>query len=215
MKKILKIVIKLLAIYFIFSAGMLTVHMQNEYETKQAFKTYGTDDFFNKHYLNHRRSFKGVPKIKSTDKQLVDLGKALGLKHIDKVAIVTESQGGASGNYHDGQRIIYISKNQPEKNIKETLAHEYLHFVWFEHETLLSNDNQLQTELIKLFLNNNNFHNWIDANYIKKNKYHPSELFSIACTELKDDQLEPYTLSQCNKWVDRSKLPIATEDKHF
>lgn len=216
MKKILKLFLTAVVIYLAFSAGILFMNINHEKYTNEAQSFYGTDAFFEKYYLNYRRSLKGVPRIQSTDKQLVELGKTIGLKHIDKVTIRTEESHKKElyGYYDDRSRSIHINKNQSDDRLKTALAHEYLHFIWFEPESLLSTDGKLSSELVKLH-NIPRFFNHIKTKYIDENIYHTSELFSFACTELKDDQLEPYTLSQCNKWVDRSKLPIATEDKHF
>ncbi len=115
------------------------------------------------------------------------------------------------GYYHDKTRIININKNVSEDKLKTALAHEYLHFIWFEPESLLSTDGKLHSELVKLH-GNANFHNHIKSKYIDKGLYHTSELFSFACTEFPDNKLEAYTLEQCNKWIDRSKLVI--EEKY-
>ena len=212
MKKALKILFTTIFIFTIFSVGRLSVNIENELYTKNAQQTYGSDEYFDSFYLNKRRSLRGIPKIDYQDGYFGKIGKEVGLKHIDKLNIVSKNPqktfSDQCGKYDVDSRTIYLEKTGDEKIDKANLAHEYLHFIWFEPETLISTDQKLHSKLMSFYNSNIRIKGILDKYYVPNDYFHFSELFSYACTEFNDNELDKYIVFQCNKWVNRDKLSL-------
>lgn len=168
------------------------------------------DDWFEK----NAKTRTGQPE------DLLKIADEIGLKHIRKVnlAYMEPNSNGFVGQYHQGVgaqhggsdkdgRIIRIARGMDREDLKVFLAHEYLHYIWLNSATMQS-DQTLEERLMSMYA-----HNWQlqerVANYAKRGRLSLTELFSYTCTEFSDKYMDKYVLSQCNKWIDRSKLRFA------
>lgn len=98
---------------------------------------------------------------------------------------------------------IQVAQGLTIEQETRTLAHEYLHYVWYKVMTV--NDRiELNDKLQVLLANDPAMQKRVEP-YVKIDRLNNSELFSIYCTESTDS----YMLSiveDCNKYIDRSKL---------
>ena len=106
------------------------------------------------------------------------------------------------GNSHT----IYILNNSPEKTVKNTMAHEYLHYVWYK-ENLESKGN-LVSLLENFYASSPTLRQRIDPYYTKDgNALEATEIFSYSCTEINDGSLGEIA-TWCNKYIDTQSVPV-------
>lgn len=86
--------------------------------------------------------------------------------------------------------------------VKSTVAHEFLHYAWYKDN--LDSDTGLVQGLNNLFNDSQNLRSRM-SDYISQNAVSPTEIFSIACTELPDGELQGIA-AYCNKYIDTSTL---------
>lgn len=150
-------------------------------------------------------------------KELLKVADEIGLKHIRKInlAYKEDNSNGYDGEYHQGLgaqysdnvkdgRIIYMARGMSRENLKTILAHEYLHYIWL-NSTSMQSDQTLEERLMSMYANNWQLQDRV-VDYAKRGRLNLTELFSYTCTEFSDKYMDKYVLSQCNKWIDRSKL---------
>jgi len=139
------------------------------------------------------------PKLLS---QLESLGATytsdLGLSYDDPNAVPSQK-----GSYRN--KVLTVESSVSDEEEIRTLAHEYLHHVWYQVlsiekridltvklETLLQGDKGMQSR-VKL--------------YVERDILNASELFSIYCTESTDSYMLS-VVDECNKYIDRTKLVL-------
>lgn len=146
---------------------------------------------------------------------LLRMADDIGLKHIRKtnLAYADNLSFGtfeAAGTYNNGDygdpdgRTIRISKDWDDTTKRTILAHEYLHYIWF-NSAVLQNDFKLEQRLMHMYDNIP----WLRdrlSQYRSNKIVSRTELFSYVCTEVSDGHMDEYVLQQCNKWLNRSKL---------
>lgn len=99
---------------------------------------------------------------------------------------------------------ISIKKGLELNSEKMAVAHEYLHHIWeagLDYQT----QHDLTSQLMTLYGNDE----WMKSRtdfYSDTSMLLPTELFSFYCTEVGDQHLSEYVLSQCNTHIDRSAL---------
>lgn len=169
----------------------------------------GADD---KWFEENARTRTGQPE------DLLQLADEIGLKHIRKInlAYIDNVVGeNTVGLYHQGQgahgnssdkdgRTIHIFRGLSYEEKKTFLAHEYLHYIWF-NSAALQWDNTLEARLMGMYANNWQLRDRLTG-YANRGMLNLTELFSYACTEFSDRYVDKYIIDQCNKWVNRSKL---------
>ena len=172
-------------------------------------QTYGgaNDEWFEK----NAKTRTGQPE------DLLKMADEIGLKHIRKTNLAyvddlnssTFEVGGVydNGDYNspDG-RAIRIRKDWDNTTKRTILAHEYLHYIWF-NSAALQNDFKLEQRLVHMY----DSIPWLRdrlSQYRNNKIVSRTELFSYACTEISDSYMDEYVLQQCNKWVNRSKLTL-------
>lgn len=163
-------------------------------------------------YINSQdKSSDNTPDIASEsitqDPDVLNTVKSVGAKDYEKLTMVS---GGAfplsctenTGCYADG--IIFLEEGY--KTDKTTVAHEYLHYMWYKNQ--LDKDDRLVSDLISSYARTIEFQNLISKYYIDRGILVPTELFSFACTEIQDSHLTPYIVQKCNEYIDRSTLQM-------
>lgn len=105
---------------------------------------------------------------------------------------------------YNGTTVEVAQGLTPDKELR-TVAHEYLHYVWYK---IMTTDKRIELngKLQTLLANDAGMQKRV-APYVKIDRLNNSELFSIYCTESTDS----YMLSivdECNKYIDRSKLVL-------
>ena len=174
--------------------GAIHTSIRNELTSKDKMANYGIN-FYDKY--SRTRNFSGILKPDRQDQKLVEVGKSIGLKYIDAVSVYysdntnTEDFKDPDGTYDDIKHEIVIRKGLSDSAEKELLAHEYLHFMWYEPETLLYRDVYLANDLMAVYENNEKLKNQLEI-YKKHNRVSTTELLSYSCTILRDDELTPY-----------------------
>lgn len=110
-----------------------------------------------------------------------------------------------AGNWSYG--VLTIREGVEGDELAVVVAHEYLHHVWFK---MLDDDTKtkLASDLIYKFAKDPAMQDRVKQ-YADKQMLQPTELFSYYCTEVSDEALSPYVVSQCGKYIDRSALRIA------
>lgn len=99
---------------------------------------------------------------------------------------------------------ITILSGRSTDDTKRTLAHEYMHHIWY---TKLNRDEQnvLSSNLISSYSKDQGMQAHL-LNYSNKGTLTPDELFSAYCADSSDSYLTPEILATCNKYIDRSAL---------
>lgn len=167
----------------------------------------------------------GINSIPKThDLELLAMANELKLD-VSKLNLVYTDEmmkiDGSVGEYHSASDSIYIRKTIPSnmspqtsENIKQTIAHEYMHHVWSKNGNgpFLSND-YINDEFVKLAANNQFIKDKAQTGIYTTDdgtkSLSNSEMFAYACTELSDESLADYPsiLVMCNKYIDRNELP--------
>lgn len=208
MKKVILIIIAAIIIFVLGFAAGETSRMNLENEEN---RIKGTDEWFDKHAMARA----GQPE------ELLRLADEVGLKHIRKTNLryvdknQLEGSDWAYATYHNTQpdgfgsgRYINIVRGSLEKdgfeNLKVTLAHEYLHYIWQNNEKM-QNDENLEAGLLKMYGELPYLQERLKP-YIKDRKFTLTELMSYSCTEIADKYMDGYVLDECNKWINRSRL---------
>jgi len=144
------------------------------------------------------------PVIKQ-EKQLYDLLGTIqtGDVDIEYLELSFGNLGDNRGQYNYYN--ITIRNNLGINELKRTLAHEYLHFVWFEVMTE-SERTRLGDALNAAYAKDPDMQIRMDV-YIEKGTFQPTELFSIYCTESTDSYMLAI-VQDCNKYIDRSKIVL-------
>lgn len=125
---------------------------------------------------------------------------------LEKASGCYKSYVNLDGSLNYGQIEISEDLNTEEEN--RILAHEYLHHVWAKHiERNPSLRNKITSDLITMHGRDNQFQNRVET-YSDNGILIPTELFSYYCTESSDFYLSESILSECNKYIDRSKLKL-------
>lgn len=105
-----------------------------------------------------------------------------------------------TGKFLYGKMTILKGLNQ--NDYLSSVAHEYLHHVWF---ALMDEPTKtkLTSDLIAMYGNDSPVRSrakW----YSDEQKLQPTELFSIYCTESTDGYLTGYVRSECEKYINRN-----------
>lgn len=195
MKKLLKIIIKL---------GLLVAFGLLCYST-------GVTNGINRIPRTHDPEL-----LAMADELRIDVSN-LNLVYTDEMMVNDE----AVGEYHRASDSIYIRKTIPSNirpqtsdNVKQTIAHEYMHYVWSRNGNgpYLNND-YINAEFVKLATDNQFIRDKAQEGVYKTDDgakgLSNSEMFAYACTELSDESLADYPsiLTMCKRYIDRSKLP--------
>jgi len=120
------------------------------------------------------------------------------LRYDDPNAVATQK-----GSYKN--KVLTVESSVSDEEEIRTLAHEYLHHVWYTVMTFKEHVN-LSDRLTILLANDKDMQTRVSP-YTETRTLNASELFSIYCTESTDS----YMLSivdECNKYIDRSKLVL-------
>lgn len=108
-----------------------------------------------------------------------------------------------SGEFSHGE--VAIARGLDAEELKRTLAHEYLHHVWYA--VLDENErNELTSYLIVMYGDDEYMKQYTMTDYAEDGVLLPTELFSFYCTESSDAYLHEVVLNSCNEFIDRSKL---------
>lgn len=135
------------------------------------------------------------------------------------ISYINKYNDGRTGDYtppYDGDTIIDETKTNKKiasitilsgrsaDETKRTLAHEYIHHIWY---TKLNRDEQniLSSNLISSYGKDQGMQAHL-LNYSNKNTLTPDELFSAYCADSSDSFLTTDILATCNKYIDRSAL---------
>lgn len=114
----------------------------------------------------------------------------------------------ADGCYYNFQKTIKIKRNNNKTALRTILAHEYLHYVWYENN--LDADSRLVSDLIALYGRYPEFRQRIaglDGHYQASGRLLPTELFSYGCTEISNAKLGSYIAEKCRQYININKLP--------
>lgn len=114
----------------------------------------------------------------------------------------------ADGCYFDFQKTIKMKRNNNKTALRTILAHEYLHYAWYENH--LDTDSRLVSDLIVLYGRYPEFRQRIagvDGHYQASGGLLPTELFSYGCTEISDAKLGSYITEKCKQYININKLP--------
>ncbi len=141
-----------------------------------------------------------------SDGQLIPILEDVAIGTTDELSIIYDD----TLEYSDAKAVyssltIYVKPGIDLEKSKVVIAHEYLHYVWYEMMTegqrstvtskvigLYAKDIATQTRTIP---------------YQNTNTLLPTELFSIYCTESSDKYIATI-LDDCSKYIDRSKLVL-------
>lgn len=103
-------------------------------------------------------------------------------------------------------KLTVLQGLDPEQE-KISVAHEYLHHVWFKLLDVQAKDN-LTAQLIGMYGNDPVIRDRVKE-YVAAGNLYPTELFSYYCTESSNGYLTQYVLDTCNKYINRSVLRLA------
>lgn len=116
----------------------------------------------------------------------------------------------------DGDRTIAVVQNSPY--IKLSLAHEYLHYVWYKKLTMTEKVS-VNKEVINLYNQDDGMKRrmtYYSSKYGENGDIYSTngdtfttELLSTYCTESSDQYLSQSVLNVCNKWINRGALEYA------
>lgn len=146
---------------------------------------------------------------------LLVMADKIGLKHIRKTNVVyvdSDDTVAVHGTYSNGLygdpdgRTIRVARNLSDSAKRTTLAHEYLHYIW-HNSAALQNDMKLEQKLLNMY----DITPWLRnrmSPYRSNQMVSRTELFSIACTEISDGNIDTYVRQQCDKWIHRSELEM-------
>ena len=146
-----------------------------------------------------------VKPVINQEKQLYDLLNTIrtGDVNIEYLKLSFGNNEDTRGHYNDHS--ITISKDLGVDDSRRTLAHEYLHFVWFEVMTEVDRT-RLGDALNAAYAKDPDMQIRMDI-YIQNGIFNDSELFSIYCTESTDSYMLAI-VQDCNKYIDRSKIVL-------
>lgn len=136
--------------------------------------------------------------------ELIAILKSLGAEHTSDLSIVYgELPYNARGSYANGTVTIGQIDDPAQKN--RTIAHEYLHHVWY---TVMSKSerNVLAVELNALLEKDLAMQKRVQG-YIDRGFMNDSELFTIYCTESSSSYILTI-VDECDKYIDRSQLVL-------
>ena len=140
----------------------------------------------------------------------------IGASHSETVKFSTEYVPGYEVQGKEGEYQIYINpatgrymygkmtikSGLDANNTLSTIAHEYLHHVWYavlDEPTKL----KLTSDLITMYGNDSPVKSRAKG-YTDTQRLQPTELFSIYCTESTDSYLTEYVRSECEKYINRN-----------
>lgn len=157
---------------------------------------------------------------------LLSIAKEIGANEISNVDIVYREKmqtPWAKGEYdpaYDGD--IMNDGTRPNKRLatigvlketssdaqylKTTVAHEYMHHVWYGLLDVASRD-KLASDLVSMYSTDQYMQNRTKK-YVDEKMLSSTELLSFYCTEESDPYLTPGILSTCNKYINRSVLTM-------
>jgi len=110
----------------------------------------------------------------------------------------------AAGQYDNYKKAITVKSDTHLDDQHTTLAHEYLHYVWYRDK--LDKDTRLVSELTTFYRSNHDLQFRMKDYAPDLTK--PTEFFSFGCTEFTNRHLTPYIVDKCNQYIDRSKLRL-------
>ena len=99
---------------------------------------------------------------------------------------------------------ISIKQGIDKPHINTVVAHEYVHHVWAAHLDEATK-RKLASEVITLYGKDSWMQQRVDS-YSTGHILDSNELFAFYCTEVPDAHLTQAILSQCNNYINRSKL---------
>lgn len=102
---------------------------------------------------------------------------------------------------YDGHSIS-VRRDIPVDQQKRTIAHEYLHYIWYKNN--LDSNSDLVRKLNNILGNSYNLRIRMQP-YFERSAVSPTEIFSIVCTELPDEQIAE-VLQDCNKYIDTKTI---------
>lgn len=139
-----------------------------------------------------------------SDGQLIPILEDVAIGTTDELSIIYDD----TLEYSDAKAVyssltIYVKPGIDLEKSKVVIAHEYLHYIWYEVMTE-EQRNTITSKVVGLYAKDVAMQTRTIP-YQNTDTLLPTELFSIYCTESTDS----YMLSivdECNKYIDRSKL---------
>lgn len=145
-----------------------------------------------------------VQEAPEQNTELLSILQSVGAEYTSDLSIVYgELPYNARGSYVDSTITIGQIDDPAQKN--RTIAHEYLHHVWYTVMTDADIE-KLTIKLKALVVNDSAMQKRIQR-YVEYGVFNDSELFSIYCTESSDRYILT-VVEECGKYIDRSKLVL-------
>lgn len=157
------------------------------------------------------------PQLKQNP-QLLAVAKQVGAKHTNDMGMRYVENYPDPKRLGEYQQYLYdddshshgkmtVRKGISGNELKSTVAHEYLHHVWFSRLDQETKD-RLTSDLITMYGKDPFMQQRADGHYSQRGMLAPTELFSFYCTESSDYYLTQFTLRQCNKYINRGELTM-------
>lgn len=131
----------------------------------------------------------------------------LELRYVDQFSNVKSREEGIKALFYNNNtpKIEVLNSSKIDSNLDNTIAHEYLHYIWYDKMTE-DQKASLSSRLIVLYSSDQQAKDRM-INYANANKLTPTEMFSIYCTESSDGYIESI-VADCNKYINRSMLTL-------
>lgn len=153
------------------------------------------------------------------DPELLELLRAVGayyLQNLEFTFVTSYPDGGDTDGeyeefyYYDDEDegfdygVMTVRRGLDVEEQRRTVAHEYLHHVWYAKLTPTLRNTL--TSHLNAMLATDEYMQEYEEQYRDSGGLIPTELFSFYCTEVSDSKLVQFVLDQCNRFIDRSQL---------